>query len=226
MKHLILTVCFCAFAASTMYSQSCDNYFPSEIGKTWEITNYNAKDKVESINKSAVTDIQQKDGGLLVSIETTTFDSKNKEVNKQSFTTFCQNGKFYIDMTSFLATENLGEDFDLEIESSNMEIPTGVSEGQKLPDAWVKMSVNMQGMGAYSQDVSFTNRMVEKFEKITTPAGTFDCVKMTWDSEMKMMFSVKSSVKTWYAVGVGEVRSEYYDQSGKLQSYSVLTSFR
>ncbi|CCY91786.1 uncharacterized protein BN461_02181 [Bacteroides sp. CAG:1076] len=49
----------------------------------------------------------------------------------------------------------------------------------------------------------------EGTETISTPAGQFDCVKVTYSMKMKFfMFSDESQITEWYAKGVGLVKQE------------------
>jgi hypothetical protein len=69
-----------------------------------------------------------------------------------------------------------------------------------------------------------TNRKVEAKESVTVPAGTFDCFKISYNSEIKIGF-VKKNYRyiTWYAPEVGAVKSEFYSAKGKLEGYSEMT---
>lgn len=68
-------------------------------------------------------------------------------------------------------------------------------------------------------------RKVTAQERITTPAGTFDCMILEQLSENKILgIKQKSIGKTWYARGVGEVKSEIYTRGGKLRSKVILES--
>jgi len=60
---------------------------------------------------------------------------------------------------------------------------------------------------------------------VTTPAGTFDCIKMTQDTDVKAIFKMKAKTTTWYTKGVGMVKTENYDKNGKVESSTVLTKF-
>jgi hypothetical protein len=83
----------------------------------------------------------------------------------------------------------------------------------KLAPINMKMSVNT------------TNRQVEGRETVTTPAGTYDCVVISWDHESKMGIKVSGSAKQWLAEGVGMVKQENYNKKGKLAGYMELTAF-
>ena len=71
-----------------------------------------------------------------------------------------------------------------------------------------------------------TNRKVEGTETITTPAGTYNCVKYSSDTEVSStMFKSKSKSTMYMAKNVGMVKMESYDDKGKLQTKQLLTSF-
>ena len=73
--------------------------------------------------------------------------------------------------------------------------------------------------------IDVTDRKVEALEKITTPAGTFDCMKITSVCFTKMLIKSETEMTDWYAPNVGLVRSETY-QRGKLLTFSELTDLK
>ena len=74
--------------------------------------------------------------------------------------------------------------------------------------------------------MNISNRKVDAVESITTPAGTFECYKISYDVAMKMMMNMKSKGVEWYAKGVGLVKNETYSSDGKLLGSNVLTAFK
>jgi hypothetical protein len=70
------------------------------------------------------------------------------------------------------------------------------------------------------------NRKVEAVENLTTPAGTFECYKISYDIATKMMVNVKAKATEWYSNGVGMVKSETYSTDGKLIGSNVLTALK
>jgi hypothetical protein len=73
--------------------------------------------------------------------------------------------------------------------------------------------------------VNLSNRKCAAIESVTTPAGTFECYKITQDVEAKAIVKVLATDITWLAEGVGVVKSESYDKKGKLMGSSQLTKF-
>jgi len=221
-----ISIFFIFLTSLIINAQVCDSYYPSGAGSTWEITNYNAKDKPESVQKSKILSAEASNGGILYTISASYYDTKEKETGNQTFTTFCKDGLLSIDMKSMLSPESFqGSDVEMQIEAQNLDLPSKLTAGQKLPDSWIKISFQMEGMGIMGQTVNIKNRIVEKFETITTSAGTFECVKINYDTEIQSMFSMTFKTSAWFAMGVGMIRSETFDSKGKLQSYSVLTAF-
>ena len=60
-------------------------------------------------------------------------------------------------------------------------------------------------------------------EELTTPAGTFKCyiVEMVTQSNV-LMQKVVSTTRQWYARGIGSVKSETFDDSGKMTNSQLL----
>lgn len=72
--------------------------------------------------------------------------------------------------------------------------------------------------GNFRVETAYSNWQVVKEEKITTPAGTFDCVKLTGNIEQnkgKGSFSARQKVTCWMARGIGIVQYETADYSDK-----------
>ncbi|MEQ9168598.1 MAG: hypothetical protein RLO12_20235, partial [Fulvivirga sp.] len=94
-----------------------------------------------------------------------------------------------------------------------------LSVGMSLNDASLKMS----GSIPFKMEVNIVNRKVEGKESITTPAGTFECYKITYTINTKSIMSMETTGADWIAKEIGMVKSENYNKNGKLQGYSLLT---
>lgn len=69
-----------------------------------------------------------------------------------------------------------------------------------------------------------TFRKSEANKSTTTPAGTFDCFKISYDSEIKAGLKMTVKGVEWVAKNIGVVRSESYDKNGKLTGYTVMSA--
>ena len=114
---------------------------------------------------------------------------------------------------------------EVSIEGEDLTIPKKLTEGQELPDASTNIKAGTGGINIVNMTVNITDRRVLGKESVTTPAGTFDCYKVTQTTDVKMMLGKEFSSIEYYAEGIGVVRSETYDKKGNLDGYMELTSF-
>jgi hypothetical protein len=204
-------------------AQDCPFYFPPETGTELVLTTYSRPGKVKSSVKQVTAGKKVIDGKTRLDVISESFDAKGKSVAKGNFEVWCDGGHFYLDMRSMLSSMNMSEMGEAKIEATNMEFPASPTPGQKLKDASITMTT--QGPIPFNMRIEVTDRKVEAVEKITTPAGTFDCVKITCACSSKMLIRTETKMTDWYAPNVGVVRSETYHQ-GKLLSFSELTSLK
>jgi len=134
-----------------------------------------------------------------------------------------------VDMSNYLNQQSTDayKDMEMSVEGGSLEMPSGMKAGDMLKDGDMKMAFSSGGMNVMNMAVTITNRKVEAVESLTTPAGTFDCYKISYDIATKMMgINVKMKGVEWYAKGVGMVKSESYNKDAKLQGSTLLTSLK
>ena len=104
------------------------------------------------------------------------------------------------------------------VEGSAYALPKRLAVGRELPTG--ESDTNVGGMKLH-QNTTF--HKVVAHEEITVPAGTFDCyvVERQYEAEVSGM-KTKGVTKTWYARGIGTVKSENYYEDGSMQSGAVL----
>lgn len=109
-----------------------------------------------------------------------------------------------------------------KISSSGGEssLPSDMSLGDVLPD--VHASVKALGL---TMKITVTERKALRYETITTPAGTFDCIVVRERKVEKGMGRNRHTVAdTWYARGIGMVRHDTYSPELELQTSEKLVS--
>lgn len=228
MRITILLIAALLFSVGNTFGQdNCDIYYPMKEGAKFQITHYGAsKKKASSVVNYAVTDVKKTAKGTTSTLKMSVDSDGKNAIPEQEIDVTCSGNKLSIDFESLLNPELLSQygQFDYEITGSNLEWPSDLSVGKTLPDAEMNMNISVSGM-----DMAITtkikNRKVIGKEKVTTPAGTFDCYVMTYDTSVSAMgMNTDMSSKQWFAKGVGMVKQE--DSSkGKLQNTSELTAF-
>lgn len=192
-----------------------------------EYTTFSKKGKVESITENTVRVITENDDALEAEVGTVLKDKKGKESYTGTYQVFCKNGKLLMDVNSMFnpVMQQSFSGYEVTIEGDALTFPNDLAVGQDLPDASSTITTAASGINIASMDIEITDRKVEGKATISTDAGTYECFKISQTSNIKMMISRSYSTVEYFAEGVGVVRSETYDQRGKLQSYMELTAF-
>lgn len=228
MKQLLLIAVFCYSSIAALIAQDCPMYYPDKENTQMEYKQYDKKGGLSGSSVQKITSIKKSPGSVEVAVSAETFDAKGKSLGTANLKARCEGGVFYVDMTNYLGQQSTDayKDMEMSVEGGNLEMPAGMNSGDMLKDGNLKMSFSSGGMTVMNMSVAITNRKVEAVENLTTPAGTFECYKISYDIATKMMISVKMKGVEWYAKGVGMVKSESYSKDGKLQGSTLLTSLK
>lgn len=230
MKNLLLLLCI--GLAVPVYSQ-CDYLYDLNEGTVFEMESFSANNKKQGRVLNKVVNFTETGNSFKATLESKIFDKKDKEAHTGEYQMICENGVMKIDMRQFIPNESLEAFQDAEIEMSGdyLTFPSDLAVGQSLEDGNMNVSISASGgMMNMTMETLITDRKVESKEQITTPAGTFDCYKVSYklQSATKMMgmnMAHEFRNTDWISEGVGVVRTETYNSKGKLTSYTVLTRF-
>jgi len=209
-----------------VFGQDCAFYYPKQEGATLEITNYNRKDKVTGRTIQKITNVQESGNSLKATVQMKSYDDKDELIFESEVDVMCKDNEFNLSMENFINGQQMTafSEADITIDSDNLRYPANMKPGQELNDGVINISVNNAGMPMMNMTTTIDNRKVEGKEKITTPAGTFDCFKISYDITSKMMVSVTMKAVEWISMDAGVVKSESYKSNGKLMGYSLLTN--
>jgi hypothetical protein len=224
MKKWYLTLAAVMVSAG-LWAQDCDVYIPVKEGTTLTYKTFNAKGKEESSTKQTLVSKTQTTAGTEFLIKQ---EVKNdKELLTGDLKYICDGTRFIFDMNSFVDKKTLEsyKDAKMEMTIDNVDMPVGVKPGTALKDGSVKMTVVSDSPIQIGIKTLITERKVEAIENITTPAGTFECLKITQVITTDMGIA-KLTIKSvdWISKNVGTVKSEAYSKAGKLMSSMVLQS--
>ena len=209
-------------------AQECKFYFPTGEGTLLEMTNYDKKGKVTGYTSQKILEKKEVNGALIVVFEQSSRDAKGKNEVTAEMEVRCEDGKFYFDLDNYMKGMNMEEyennpDMDVIVDGDDIYYPAKLNMDEQLPDGSVTVKVMTNGFPVMSVTVNISNRKVVAKESITTPAGTFECHKITQDVEVKTIVKMKTSEVTWIAENIGGVKTESYNKKGKLIGSSELT---
>lgn len=222
----LLSFAFVLLNTTIIFGQDCNGYFAQKKGTKIEIQSYDKKDKPSSTLKYEVLDNSPISGGISMTLKNEMIDNKGRQISSMTLSTNCVNGNFSADVTS--VDGNLmpkSADVQVSVTGDKLMYPSTLSAGQKLKDVLATVKTSMGGMTLMTTNINITDRQVESIEMVETPAGKFECAKISYTFSVKFMGNRISKTTEYLAKGVGLVKSESYDDSGKKQSSSILTKY-
>ncbi len=224
---LSLTTILLIFAGG-LKAQNCEAFYPMKQGSEREMKSYDKKDKLTGTNKQKVISVKDIEGGIAITVENQSFDSKDKLISMDNLTLTCQNGIFKVDMKNYLdpAAMKSMEGLEVSVDTRELEFPSDLQAGQQLRDGFIKMVASNMGIPMLTILVKIYDRKVDGMEDVTTPAGTFKCYKISQTTEVKSIGKYTAKNIDWISKDVGTVKSETYDKNDKLIAHSVLTEIK
>ena len=247
-RILHIMTCAIAFALSwsmNVYAQDKVFFVPDPETARWS---YLEMDGNGATTATMVYSVESMTGDAVNGSAKVKFERAGKQSSEETIGSFIyykfKDGEFTIDMNAFFEADVLGEFIDAAadaegIGASEEEKKKAIEEVKKL----IEVSGEVRGIPRYpvigalpdyefvfkfsfvSMSVKGTERKISGKEKLTTPAGTFDCFIMeeTVTTKAMMQKEVEKTV-SWYAYGVGLVKENTYDKKGKLVSTTLLNS--
>ena len=198
-------------------------FFAMKKGAVQVVVTKDAKGKITSQSRNTITEITGEKNAFAVHYKSEALDSKGNPTNKENpliinYRVIVKDGIVYLDMKGMFGSID-GLD-GVQASGTAMKIPNNLSVGKTLEDAGVKVRI-----GFINCAVIMTEGKCLAIEDVTVEAGTFNCYKISQKTNTTI-FGVKNegTTLTWYAKGVGTVKTETYDKTGKLLSTQELIS--
>jgi hypothetical protein len=232
MKKIILfAVCIGFSYLLKSQSNTCNAMAIFKEGTKIGMSSYDDDGKPSGSSMTTYKEVKKLDGNTVqVTANMEGFNKKGKPTSNSSYTVKCQNGTLMIDLRSMVPDEQMKgyKDMKMEIEGVEKSIPYNIKSGDKLKDANMSLKFKTQSGESIpfgNMDINVTERMVEAKESITTPAGTFECYKISEKVEIKTIIGFKFKTTTWWNFEIGTVKSEQYKESGKYMGKTELSSY-
>ena len=120
---------------------------------------------------------------------------------------------------------NMGENMEVSVDSNSLNFPFNASVGDTLDDGYITVSAGSGGVNFMTMTLNITNRKIAGEETITTPAGSFECKKFTYDFDSKMGFvKVRGSAEQWFNKDLIMVQSKTKNKKGNEIGKTQLTA--
>lgn len=225
MKRPFLILCM-VFPMLSAQAQ-CNTFFPIKEDVKFQYDHFDKKDKLSLRTIQWLEDVSGAGNSMKATMVQEMVDvKKDKVIGKSESEWVCEDGTLLFAMNNMQMSgqQMPNANMSMEITGDKMDIPSAFQVGQALKDLTYQIKMSMSGVTMMNRSFDVKDRKVEAQESVTTPAGTFDCYKVSFNTTSEGGIgsgTVKSVI--WYAKDVGMVKMENYNEKGQLMSRQVLT---
>jgi hypothetical protein len=225
-KIIVLLLVF--VASFSAFSQDCNPYFAIKEGVRATYEFYNAKQKVVSKTTNYFKNVSGSGNNISGTLVMEMIDpKKNDLLNTSEAKWRCENGVVYfaMSMMNMEGVDMANDAVEVTVTGDEMDVPTTLSPGETLKDVKFHVLVKLAGLSLMDRDFHVKERKVETKESVTTPAGSFESVKVSYITESTGRngnTSKPQRTSVWYAENVGVVKMENYKDE-KVYSSQLLT---
>jgi hypothetical protein len=228
MKKLLTTL-FSLCLTITIYAQ-CNEFYPIKEGIKLEYDHFDKKEKLALRTTNMFKNVSGSGSSMKATMVQEIIDAKkDKSIGTSETEWICDGGTLHFTMNSMSMMMDNGQQagspgMTVDVTGDKMDIPSDLKVGQSLKDITYNIKMSMSGMNLMNRTFLVKDRKVESKESVTTPAGTFDCYKLTFTTTSEKGLgsgTIKSAM--WYAKDSGMIKSESYKEDGKMTSRQMLT---
>ena len=215
MKKIFFVAAIAVTAVLNTNAQSCKDYLLLKNNRKVEMTIYSKKGKEDGKQVWNISNLKTSGKTTTATINSEFFDGKGKSINKAVNEVQCTGGALQMNLKMMLSEAQLKQMKNATATASGefIEYPYGMKEGDALKDGSLKIDYTMDGGMKAAIELSITNRIVGGKESITSPAGTWDCLKISSNQKIVSCIGgigipIKMDVTEWFAPGVGVIKTE------------------
>src|ERR1043165_1110459 len=177
---LLATLTFFVLSLN-LSSQDCSNYYYLQNNKTVEMTITNKKGNESGKMTYSISDVKKNGSTTTATINSEFTDAKGKSITKGTNNVKCVSGVMQMDMKVFIpaAQQEQMKSGTANASDVYLEYPANMNVGDQLKDGQLNMNYESASGLKSSIEISITERKVEGKESVTTPAGTWECFKIS-----------------------------------------------
>ncbi|WP_343675035.1 hypothetical protein [Chitinophaga sp.] len=222
-------------AAQLLYGQQqdCKSYYFLQNNAEVEMSIYDGKSELVAKNIEKVLNVNRTANVISSNFSTTLKDANGKDLSTGKGKFKCTGSEILLDMQ--MAMPNIPQLQNMKMEAGSDEVflsyPATLKEGQTLPGGEKQMSGNMNGM-EISMTLKVSDRKIVGKEKVTTPAGTWECFKISYKLGLSVQMmgtnfpmDLDVNATEWFAPGFGIVKTNS-ERGGSLLGSMQITAFK
>ena len=218
---LLLSAVFLFFAIAI----SAQNiFFPTQPGTILLHQQTDENGNVTGYSRYTITAVTGSGNNMTISYLLERMDENRQVTLEFPGQIHIRNNRMILDIEEMIAPhlQRSGLGLEAEFEGTFMEIPVNFSPGQRFADTEGTIRIGRGVLGMRVR-MSVTDAKCLAIEDVTVPAGTFNTHKVTQTINTTILIRTTNvRLVSWYARGVGAVKTRTYDERGRLQSSSRL----
>ena len=225
MKRRILAIALCLLPG--LSALAGEPFFCTQPGRTLYYERYDATGtKLRRTTTFDIVSVQASGGGRRVEYGFTLRKASGADMyggRALLVTEIEADGTVRADLGSSLMAviHNLLPNAKLTTNGETSRLPAGMKPGDILQDAHCVVDA-----GGIKYRIDVTERQVLRAERITVPAGTFDCLVVREHKVEQGPGHHRDTISdSWYAPGVGYVRHDTYNKNMRLDTTEVLKKY-
>jgi len=224
----LLTIALASIASFEIFAQ-CNPFFPLVENTRYEYEMFDKKEKLTVKMSYSFKNVSGSGDNMNATVTQDLYDAKKGDkISSSDLNWKCENGTLHFDMRSMTMMGENGQEMNMtetgmgvDVTGDELDLPNTLTVGQTLNEATYTIKMTMGTITVMNRTYTIKNRKVESQESLTTPAGTFDCYKITFlTTDNKSGNTTKSAM--WYAKDAGLIKSENYKDDGKLIARQLL----
>jgi hypothetical protein len=222
-KTVLITACI--LITLKLAAQDCNNFYYMQKNKTIEFSAFDENGKFLRKSISKVSDLSTADGAVTAKVVTQAIDKNGKAGSQSTMFYKCNGGVLSVSMNFDDSKKPNSSASKNSINFTYLAYPSGMKVGDHLKDATSQLTENL-GTETITATSKITDRMVVAKETITTTAGSWSCLKITYKTTVtlggkysKMAPQTMESTE-WYVPGFGIVKTELFGMIMELTKLS------
>ena len=223
-KLIILSILLTAFFALSA-QEDCNSIASYSIGQEWIHQWYGTNEKPSYTSYSKVVGPIQGDSsqiGVLI------INAYSDTVYQGNYFVHCTETGLYQDLLSKLTPDMLQSLNGLDVKTGKHGwiLPHGLKAGDAIPQSYSHIAGFAGDHRIIDLDISIGPVNIHDREDLTTPAGGFPCVTMSYELWVTQMTRKRFRLRDWFSPGVGIIRREVFDRKGQFYGYCELVAFQ
>jgi len=229
-KVLTLTLAvMLAMAMFTTRTFSQDAFFATKKGLVLTYKAADAQGNTTGYSVITIKDVQGSGQDMSITYRVESLDKARRPLDSfgaQTFTVKLKDNVAYFDLNQFVPAQMKQPGMKMEVSGITMELPNDLKPGQKIKDSKITMTMDL-GVMKMNAEVKMVEGECLAVEDVTVPAGTFKSHKITQTVVASVSgMETTTRILSWYAPGLGTVKTEAYDNAYNLLSSNVLAEKR